>query len=91
MFHVCSYEHILHLYVLYDCVQRCEDTVSVELRDMNEIFFIIMIIVLVGNCGQKNYRLLTAVRFVGVLDSPTTLLVYPHQLYHADASSCINK
>ena len=23
--------HILHLYVRYHCVQRCEDTVSVEL------------------------------------------------------------
>ena len=30
-----SYEHILHLYVRYDYVQRCEDTVSVELRYIN--------------------------------------------------------
>ena len=27
--------HILHLYVHYDYVQRCEDTVSVELRYIN--------------------------------------------------------
>ena len=25
----------IHLYVRYDCVQRCEDTVSVELRYIN--------------------------------------------------------
>ena len=29
---VCSYVHILHLYTGYDYAQRCEDTVSVELR-----------------------------------------------------------
>ena len=34
--------HILHLYVRYDYVQRCEDTVSVELR--YKIRFIIIII-----------------------------------------------
>ena len=31
MFDVFSYVHILHLYVCCDYVQRCEDTVSVEL------------------------------------------------------------
>ena len=35
VFHVCSYVHELHLYVLYDYVQRCEDTVIVELRYVN--------------------------------------------------------
>ena len=35
LFHVSSYVHILHLYVRYDYVQRCEDTVSVELRYIN--------------------------------------------------------
>ena len=39
--------HILHLYVRYDYVQRCEDTVSVELRYINYIFIIIIIIVVV--------------------------------------------
>ena len=33
--HVSSYVHILHLYVRNDHVQRCEDTVSVELRYIN--------------------------------------------------------
>ena len=48
--HVCVYEHdcfmylhIVHLYVLYDCVQCCEDAVSVELRYINWIFFIVII------------------------------------------------
>ena len=31
--------HILHLYVRYDYVQRCEDTVSVELRYINFIYY----------------------------------------------------
>ena len=31
--------HILHLYVCYDYVQRCEDTVSVELRYINYIYY----------------------------------------------------
>ena len=31
LFHVCSYVHILHLHVCYNYVQRCEDTVGVEL------------------------------------------------------------
>ena len=35
LFHVSSYVHMLHLYVCYDYVQRCEDTVSVELRYIN--------------------------------------------------------
>ena len=35
MLHVCSYVHILHLYVLYDDVQRCEDTVSIKLHYIN--------------------------------------------------------
>ena len=35
LFHVSSYVHILHLYVRYDYVQRCEDTVSVELHYIN--------------------------------------------------------
>ena len=35
VFHVCSYVHISHLYVLNDYVQRCEDTVSVKLRYIN--------------------------------------------------------
>ena len=30
-----TYVHILHLYVLYDYVQRCEGTVSVELNYIN--------------------------------------------------------
>ena len=30
-----TYLHILHLYARYDYVQRCEDTVSVELRYIN--------------------------------------------------------
>ena len=47
MFHVCSYVHILHLYVLYYYVQRCEDTVSVELRYINQIFFFIIIIIVI--------------------------------------------
>ena len=29
------YVHVLHLYVSYDYVQRCEDTVSVELSYVN--------------------------------------------------------
>ena len=29
------YVHILHLYVLFDYVQCCEDTTSVELRYIN--------------------------------------------------------
>ena len=37
LFHVCSYVHILHLYVRYDYVQPCEDSVSVELRYINQI------------------------------------------------------
>ena len=32
IFYVRSYVHILHSHVRYDYVQRCEDTVSVELR-----------------------------------------------------------
>ena len=32
---VSSYVLILHLYVRYDYVQYCEDTVSVELRYIN--------------------------------------------------------
>ena len=35
LFGVRSYVHIFHLYVRYDYVQRCEDTVSVELRYIN--------------------------------------------------------
>ena len=35
LFHVCLYVHILNLYVLYDYVQRCEGTVSVNLRFVN--------------------------------------------------------
>ena len=31
--------HTLHLYVLYDCVQGYEDTASVELRYINEIYY----------------------------------------------------
>ena len=31
--------HILHLYVLCDYVQRCEGTISVELRYINEIYY----------------------------------------------------
>ena len=35
--------HILHLYVRYDYVQRCEDTVSVELRYIAYIIIIITV------------------------------------------------
>ena len=31
---ICAY-NILHVYVRYDYVQRCEDTVSVDLRNIN--------------------------------------------------------
>ena len=30
------YGHIIHVCVLHDCVQRCEDTVNVELRHINQ-------------------------------------------------------
>ena len=42
-FYVCSY-CMLHLYVRYDYVQRCEDTVSVDLRCINYIFIIIVVV-----------------------------------------------
>ena len=32
---VYSYVHILCLHVVYDCVQRCDDTVSVEMCYIN--------------------------------------------------------
>ena len=32
---ICSYVHILHLYVRFDYVKRCEDTISVDLRYIN--------------------------------------------------------
>ena len=35
LFHASSYVLILHLCVRYDYVQRCEDTVSIEMRYMN--------------------------------------------------------
>ena len=35
--------HILHLYVRYDYVQRCEDTISVELRYIKIRFIIIIV------------------------------------------------
>ena len=41
------YVHILHLYVRYDYVQRCEDTVSVELRYINYIVIIVIIIIII--------------------------------------------
>ena len=54
MFHICPYVYILRLYVLYEYVQRCEDTVSVELRYINSIYdydyyyyYIIIIIIII--------------------------------------------
>ena len=38
-FYVCPYVYILRLHVLYDYVQHCEDTVSVELPYMNKIYY----------------------------------------------------
>ena len=35
---VCPYVHILRLYVLYDYVQRCEETISIEFRCINWIY-----------------------------------------------------
>ena len=35
MFHACPYVYIYCVYILYDYVQRCGDTVSVELRYIN--------------------------------------------------------
>ena len=39
--------HILHLYVRFDNVQRCEDTVSVDLCYINSIDYIIIIIIII--------------------------------------------
>ena len=36
---MCPYVYILRVYVLYDYVQRCQDTVSVELRYINQIYY----------------------------------------------------
>ena len=37
--HACPYVYILRLYVLYDYVQRCEDTFSVELLYIDESYY----------------------------------------------------
>ena len=38
--YVCAYyKFIMHLYVLYDNVQCCEDTVSEELRYIHQVYY----------------------------------------------------
>ena len=41
--------HLLCLYVLYDYdyAQCCEDTISVRLRNINEMIFLVIIIILI--------------------------------------------